>query len=102
MIRMLERQPPVLIRQGGSKSDHGDGISLAPNGNVWIAGSTWSTDFPNAKQSYDSRGKATYLSRDFGQVLRLFPRVHLKGRTDNSRSVPDMSSLRVAWRHRIG
>lgn len=42
---------------GGSKADQGDGIALAPNGDVWIAGSTWSADFPYVKQSFGSRGK---------------------------------------------
>jgi hypothetical protein len=42
---------------GGNQADQGDGIALAPNGDVWIAGTTWSTDFPNVKQSFGSRGK---------------------------------------------
>jgi hypothetical protein len=42
---------------GGSQADQGDGIALAPNGDVWIAGTTWSTDFPNVKQRFGPRGK---------------------------------------------
>jgi len=42
---------------GGDKADQGDGIALAPNGDVWIAGTTWSTGFPNVKQSFGPRGK---------------------------------------------
>jgi hypothetical protein len=42
---------------GGNQTDQGDGIALAPNGDVWIAGTTWSTDFPNVKQSFGPCGK---------------------------------------------
>ena len=42
---------------GGSGRDQGDGIALAPNGDVWIAGSTWSKDFPNVSQRFGPRGK---------------------------------------------
>ena len=49
---------------GGSKADQGDGIALAPNGEVWVAGSTWSTDFPNVKKSFGSQGKGDlFVSR---------------------------------------
>ena len=49
---------------GGSKADQGDGIALAANGDVWIAGSTWSTDFPNVKERFGSRGKGDlFVSR---------------------------------------
>jgi Beta-propeller repeat len=49
---------------GGSKADQGDGIALAPNGDVWIAGSTWSSDFPNVKQRFGPRGKGDlFVSR---------------------------------------
>ena len=52
---------------GGNQTDQGDGIALAPNGNVWIAGTTWSTDFPNVNQSFGSRGKGDIF------VARLSP-----------------------------
>ena len=42
---------------GGRHADQGDGIAFAPNGDLWIAGTTWSTDFPGVKQSFGSRGK---------------------------------------------
>jgi hypothetical protein len=42
---------------GGSQADHGDGIALGPNGDLWIAGTTWSADFPNVKQRFGSGGK---------------------------------------------
>jgi len=42
---------------GGSKADQGDAIALAPNGDVWIGGSTWSADFPNVTQRIGSRGE---------------------------------------------
>jgi hypothetical protein len=49
---------------GGSQADQGDGITLTPNGDVWIAGTTWSTDFPNVKQRFGSRGKGDlFVSR---------------------------------------
>ena len=49
---------------GGNQTDQGDGIAFAPNGDVWIAGTTWSTDFPNVKQSFGSRGKGdVFVSR---------------------------------------
>ena len=42
---------------GGNQTDQGDGIALAPSGDVWIAGTTWSADFPNVKQNFGSHGK---------------------------------------------
>ena len=42
---------------GGKQTDQGDGIALGPNGDVWIAGTTWSNDFPNVSRSFGSRGK---------------------------------------------
>jgi len=42
---------------GGSQADQADAIALGPNGDVWIAGTTWSTDLPNVKQRFGSRGK---------------------------------------------
>jgi Beta-propeller repeat len=33
---------------GGSGADQGNGLWLAPNGEVYIAGTTWSSDFPGA------------------------------------------------------
>ncbi len=49
---------------GGNQADQGDGIALAPNGDVWIAGTTWSTDFPNVKHIFGSRGKGDlFVSR---------------------------------------
>jgi hypothetical protein len=42
---------------GGGQADQGDGIALGPNGDVWIAGTTWSTDFPNVKQRFGPGGK---------------------------------------------
>ena len=49
---------------GGSKADQGDGIAIAANGDVWIAGTTWSTDFPNVKRTFGARGKGdVFVSR---------------------------------------
>jgi hypothetical protein len=42
---------------GGNQADQGDGLALGPNGDVWIAGTTWSADFPNVKQTFGPRGK---------------------------------------------
>ena len=42
---------------GGSQADQGNGIALLPNGEILIAGSTWSDDFPYAKASFGPRGK---------------------------------------------
>ena len=42
---------------GGNQTDQGDAIALTPNGDVWIGGTTWSTDFPNVKQSFGAHGK---------------------------------------------
>ncbi len=42
---------------GGSDADQGDGIVLLPNGDVLIAGTTWSGDFPFVKASVGARGK---------------------------------------------
>jgi hypothetical protein len=42
---------------GGSGADQGNGIALASNGDIWLAGSTWSADFPYVKQSFGTRGK---------------------------------------------
>ncbi|HTP31828.1 MAG TPA: SBBP repeat-containing protein [Candidatus Acidoferrales bacterium] len=52
---------------GGSQADQGNGIALAPNGDLWIAGTTWSSDFPNVKQRFGSRGKGDLF------VVRLKP-----------------------------
>ena len=49
---------------GGSNTDQGDAIALAPNGDVWIGGSTWSADFPNVTQRIGSRGQQdVFVSR---------------------------------------
>jgi hypothetical protein len=43
---------------GGSQADEGNGIALSPDGDVWIAGRTWSTDFPNVKRKFGPQGKS--------------------------------------------
>ena len=48
----------------GNQADQGDGIALAPNGDVWIAGTTWSPDFPNVTHRFGSLGKGdAFVSR---------------------------------------
>jgi len=42
---------------GGDQADEGDGLVLGPTGDVWIAGTTWSKNFPNVKQRFGPRGK---------------------------------------------
>jgi hypothetical protein len=42
---------------GGTQADQGDGIAWARNGDVLIAGSTWSPDFPYVVASFGPRGK---------------------------------------------
>jgi hypothetical protein len=42
---------------GGNQADQGDGIALSPNDDVWIAGTTWSVNFPNVKQRFGPGGK---------------------------------------------
>jgi hypothetical protein len=43
---------------GGSQADQADGIALSPDGVVWIAGRTWSADFPHVKRKFGARGKS--------------------------------------------
>jgi hypothetical protein len=43
---------------GGNQADQGDGIAFAPNRDLWIAGTTWSADFPSVKRSFGSRGNS--------------------------------------------
>lgn len=43
---------------GGNQADQGNGIVLSKNGTVWIAGRTWSSDFPYVKQTFGARGKS--------------------------------------------
>jgi hypothetical protein len=50
---------------GGSNTDHGAAIAVDTTGEAWVAGSTWSTDFPvaNAFQSASGGGQDAYVAR---------------------------------------
>jgi hypothetical protein len=50
---------------GGSNNDHGAAIAVDAAGTAWLAGSTWSADFPvaNAFQSTSGGGQDAFVSR---------------------------------------
>ncbi len=50
---------------GGSGDDHGAAIALTPGGAAWIAGSTYSTDFPtvNPTQGSNAGGQDAFVAR---------------------------------------
>jgi len=50
---------------GGSNTDHGAAIAVDATGAAWVAGSTWSTDFPvaNAFQSASGGGQDAFVAR---------------------------------------
>jgi hypothetical protein len=50
---------------GGSNTDHGSAIAVDATGEAWVAGSTWSTDFPvaNAFQSASGGGQDAFLAK---------------------------------------
>ena len=50
---------------GGSNTDHGAAIAVDATGAVWVAGSTWSTDFPvaNAFQNVSGGGQDAFVAR---------------------------------------
>ncbi len=63
---------------GGDYSDDGRDVAVAPDGTIWLTGSSWSTDFPvvdplqaeNADYPYHSPDLfITHLSADLGTVL---------------------------------
>ena len=58
-IAKLDRSGRIAYASylGGSRMDQADGIALLPDGEVLIGGSTRSSDFPYAKQSFGSRGQ---------------------------------------------
>ena len=50
---------------GGSNTDHGAAIAVDTTGTAWVAGSTWSADFPvaNAFQSAPGGGQDAFVAR---------------------------------------
>src|SRR5205823_2326297 len=49
------RQIMYITRAGGSGADQLGGMAVDPDGNVYLAGSTWSLDFPTTANSYLSK-----------------------------------------------
>ncbi len=50
---------------GGSNTDHGAAIAVDISGNAWVAGSTWSSDFPiaNAFQRASGGGQDAFVAK---------------------------------------
>ncbi len=60
---------------GGSRGDYADSMVLDSKGNVYIAGTTWSTDFPITKGAYQTNNRGngdvfvSKLSNDLGRLI---------------------------------
>jgi len=49
---------------GGSQADQADAIALSSNGDVWVGGRTWSSDFPHVRKKFGVMGKSdAFLAR---------------------------------------
>ena len=70
---------------GGWLSEGGDGIATDASGNIYVAGDTFSSDFPTTSGAYDTtynQGYDLFLSRLDGSLATLLASTYLGGKKD--------------------
>ncbi len=85
---------------GGLNSDYGYTIALDSSGNVYVAGYTESSDFPNTPGAYDIsyKGRDIFVSKLNGDLTKLLAATYLGGKYDDyARSIAVDSKRNVVY-----
>ncbi len=73
---------------GGKSHDYGNAIVIGPDKNIYVAGDTWSFDFPANVNSYDNSFNGgfgdCFVSKFNGDLTHLLAATFLGGATDDS------------------